>query len=69
MQKIKVGFLPFYIKLNDDTDPNAKAPMLEHMQRIISMLEATGLEIVLADDVCRIREEFDRAVESSTVLV
>ena len=63
MQKIKVGYLPFYIKLYDDTDPNAKAPMLEHMQRIISMLEATGLEIVLADDVCRIREEFDRAVD------
>ena len=63
MEKIKVGYLPFYIKLYDDSDPSGRDPMVEHMYKMIAMLEAEGLEIILADEVCRIREEFDRAVD------
>lgn len=63
MKKIKVGYLPLYIKLYDDTSPHYRDPMVNYMQAMISMLESQGLEIVPADEVCRIKPEFDRAAE------
>ena len=62
MQKIKVGYLPLYIKLYDDDNPDTRKPLVAYMETLISMLESQGLEIVRAD-VCRIKEEFDAAVE------
>ena len=63
MNKIKVGYLPLYIKLYDDSDPHLRDPMVEYMNTLVSMLEAQGLEIVMADEVCRIKPEFDRAAK------
>lgn len=63
MKKIKVGYLPLYIKLYDDSDPHLRDPMVEYMHRLIAMLEAQGLEVILADDICRIKPEFDRAAQ------
>ena len=63
MNKIKVGYLPLYIKLYDDSDPHLRDPMVEHMNLLVSMLEQQGLEIVMADEVCRIRPEFERAAK------
>ena len=56
MSKIKVGFLPLYIKLYDDSGTNRK-PYEDHMNMMIGMLEAEGLEVVAAP-VCRINPEF-----------
>ena len=61
MKKIKIGYLPLYIKLYDDSDPHYRDPMIEHMHKLVSMLEDQGLEIVLAD-VCRVKAEFEAAV-------
>lgn len=61
MKKIKVGFLPLYIKLYDDTGAD-RTPMVECMDAAISMLEMEGIEVVRAD-VCRIKPEFDAAAE------
>ena len=63
MDNIKVGFLPFYIKLYDDSNPHLRDPMVAHMETIIHMLRSQGLEIVMPDDLCRIKEEFNRAVD------
>jgi len=62
MKKIKVGYLPLYIKLYDDADLNLRRPLVAYMETLISMLESQGLEIVRAD-VCRVKEEFDAATE------
>ena len=61
MKKIKVGFLPLYIKLYDDSQGvGYRAPMEKYMNMAINMLETQGIEIVQAD-VCRIKPEFDAA--------
>ena len=63
MKKIKVGYLPLYIKLYDDSNPHYRDPMVDYMHMLIKMLESQGLEVVLADEVCRIKPEFDRAAK------
>ena len=60
MSKIKVGYLPLYIKLYDDSNPHYRDPMVAHMKTLISMLESQGLEVVAAD-VCRVKSEFEAA--------
>jgi len=62
-KKIKVGYLPLYIKLYDDSNPHYRDPMVDYMHMLIKMLESQGLEVVLADDVCRIKPEFDKAAK------
>lgn len=58
---IKVGFLPLYIKLYDDSNgPGYRAPMEQYMHTCIRMLEAQGVEVILSE-VCRIKPEFDAA--------
>ena len=61
MKKIKVGYLPLYIKLYDDSDPHYRDPMVRYMHTLIDMLTAQGIEVVEADEICRVKEEFDRA--------
>jgi len=62
MKKIKVGFLPLYIKLYDDSNgPSYRAPMERYMNMAINMLETQGIEVVMADQVCRIAPEFEAA--------
>lgn len=61
MKKIKVGYLPFYIKLYDDINVD-RTPLVNYMNTLISMLESQGLEVVCAKDVCRVKDEFDAAV-------
>ena len=61
MKKIKVGYLPLYIKLYDDSDSHMRDPMVAYMNTLVGMLEGNGLEVVKAD-VCRIKSEFEEAV-------
>ena len=61
MKKIKVGYLPLYIKLYDDSDPHYRDPMVRYMHTLIDMLTTQGIEVVEADEICRVKEEFDRA--------
>ena len=62
MSRIKIGYLPLYIKLYDDSNPHYRDPMVDHMHTLISMLESEGLEVVAAD-VCRVRPEFEAAAK------
>ncbi len=63
MKKIKVGYLPLYIKLYDDSNIKWRDPVISYMNRLIGMIEERGIEVVPADEVCRIKPEFDRAAE------
>ena len=64
MKKIKIGFLPLYIKLYDDSGSGARArPRLEPFyEKLAEMLEAEGIEVIRAP-FCRIDEEFRRETE------
>ena len=63
MNKIKVGFLPLYIKLYDDSiGTHIRVPMENYMKMAISMLETQGIEVILSD-VCRIKPEFEAAAD------
>ena len=61
MNSIRVGYLPMYIKLYDDSNPRYRDPMVCYMHELIDELRCRGIEVVLADEVCRVREEFERA--------
>lgn len=63
MKKIKVGYLPLYIKLYDDSNPHYRDPMVDYMNMMVGMIESQGVEVIMADEVCRIKEEFDRAAK------
>jgi L-arabinose isomerase len=60
-KKIKIGYLPLYIKLYDDYHPGIRAAYEDYMKKLVGMIEDKGFEVVLADEVCRVKEEFDRA--------
>ena len=61
MKNVKVGFLPFYLKLYDEVNPNGRYPLIEYMKGLIAQLEQQGLEVVAADDLCRTQDEFGAA--------
>ena len=61
MKKIKIGYLPLYIKLYDDSNTRNREPMERHMRTLVSMLESEGLEVVLElPDDRRIAEAYSR---------
>lgn len=61
-KNIKIGYLPLYLKLYDDSDPHYRDPMVKHMHMLVSMLQSTGIDVVLSD-VCRIKPEFEKAAK------
>lgn len=62
MDKIKIGFLPLYIKLYDDSGSGARArPRLEPFAaKLAGLLADEGFEVVSAP-FCRIKPEFEAA--------
>lgn len=64
MKKVKIGFLPLYIKLYDDCGSGAIGrPRLEPFyERLACELEARGFEVI-RNEFCRIKPEFAAAVE------
>lgn len=63
MKKIKIGFLPLYVKLYDDGAPNMRVRIDSFANEILNLLkDKPNLEVV-ASDVCRLENEFKAAVE------
>ena len=62
MKKIKVAYLPLYIKLYDDSGTDRSYYEM-YMNKLVTMLEEKNIEVVMADEVCRIESEFEKAVE------
>ena len=61
MEKVKVGFLPLYLKLYDDRAARVRPAIEEYRDDLVAALEKTGVELVKAD-ICRIAPEFEAAV-------
>ena len=64
MKKVKIGFLPLYIKLYDDCGASVTSrPRLEPFyERLACELEARGFDVI-RNEFCRIKPEFAAAVE------
>ncbi|HEY3343264.1 MAG TPA: hypothetical protein VGK81_14660, partial [Anaerolineae bacterium] len=61
MKPVKVGLLPLYLKLYDDTTPEYR-PAVERFRDVIAaQLSQRGLQVTTAS-VCRVAEEFAAAV-------
>jgi L-arabinose isomerase len=63
MSPIRIGLLPLYIKLYDDVDPALRVKQMPFLRDVARALEAEGLELVVSD-VCRVRAEFEQAVQT-----
>lgn len=64
-RKPKVGFLPLYILTYDESTPFMRTVVDRHVAQVADRLEALGFEMVKAP-VCRVKKEFDAAVQSFT---
>jgi len=62
LKNLKIGLLPLYIKLYDDSWPELRAGVDGFYQTIAGELQKRELEVVTAP-VCRIRAEFESAVK------
>jgi len=60
-RKPRAGLLPLYLKLYDDRMADRRKPLEEFLERLAGDLSAQGVEVVRAP-ICRLAEEFDKAV-------
>lgn len=57
----KIGFLPLYIKLYDESNPGMREIVDKFVSETERKLENNGL-CVVSSDICRVRSEFESAV-------
>ena len=58
MEKVKIGFLPLYVKLYDDGAPTMRVRIDAFAEKIAGLLgEAPDVEVIKGD-ICRLEEEF-----------
>ena len=62
MRKVKAGLLPLYIKLYDDTVPQLRPRLERFYDKLVTLLEKEGLEIIRTP-FCRVASEFKDAVK------
>ena len=58
----KVGLLPLYIELYDKSSPEMRPGVEAFRDAVKEKLSESGLEVILAD-ICRLENEFDKAVD------
>lgn len=61
MKPLHIGLLPLYIKLYDDVDPALRTLQMPFLSDAAKALEAEGMTVTVTD-VCRVKDEFERAV-------
>ncbi len=64
MKKVKIGFLPLYVKLYDDGAPGMRERIDGFKNEILGILNAREDVEVVASDACRLEWEFEAAVKS-----
>lgn len=62
MKKVKIGFLPLYVKLYDDGAPKMRDRIDAFAKEIFDLLGASDDVEVVKSDVCRLESEFANAV-------
>lgn len=63
MKNVKIGYLPLYLKLYDDTESGVRPRIDAFNAKLAGLLENKGLELVKAP-VCRIKSEFEAAIDT-----
>ncbi|GGD53163.1 L-arabinose isomerase family protein [Paenibacillus nasutitermitis] len=63
MENLKIGLLPLYLKLYDDTSPKLRERIDSFHHTIAGELGKRGLEVV-STPVCRIKAEFEQAIRT-----
>jgi len=63
LNRIKVGLLPLYLALYDQTDPYAQPGIEAFTQEVSKRLGELDIDVV-CQPICRVSEEFDRAADS-----
>ena len=62
MEKVKIGFLPLYVKLYDDGATGMRVRIDAFAEKIAGLLgEKPGVEVIKGD-ICRLHSEFEKAV-------
>lgn len=59
---MKIGLLPLYIALYDETSPHCRPRLEAFYDRIAKAFEERGMEVVRTEDFCRLKPEFEKAV-------
>ena len=62
MKKVKIGFLPLYVKLYDDGAPNMRLRIDAFAKEVIELFKAKENVEIIASDVCRLEDEFKEAI-------
>lgn len=63
---VKIGLLPLYLKLYDDAAPEARSKVEAFYHEIAEVLSRKGAEVVTSP-VCRLQNEFARALDDFSV--
>lgn len=62
MEKVKIGFLPLYVKLYDDGAPTMRVRIDAFAEKIANLLgEQKGVEVIKGG-ICRLESEFEETV-------
>ena len=61
MKKIKIGFMPLYIKLYDDIGLSVRSRLDDFYEKLSQEFENAGFEVV-RNSFCRIKPEFEECV-------
>ena len=62
MEKVKIGFLPLYVKLYDDGAPGMRVRIDAFAEKIAALLgEKPGVELIKGN-ICRLHGEFEKTV-------
>lgn len=63
MEKVKIGFLPLYVKLYDDGAPNMRVRIDAFAEKIAGLLRNRDDVDLIKGDVCRLHDEFSKNIE------
>ncbi len=63
MKHPKIGLLPLYLKLYDEAVPNMRPRVEEFYKTIAAELEKRHISVITSP-ICRVKEEFERAVKT-----
>lgn len=59
---MKIGLLPLYIALYDETSPHVRPRLEAFYKKIAKAFEEKDIEVVKTEDFCRLKPEFEKAV-------
>ena len=62
MERVKIGFLPLYVKLYDDGAPGMRVRIDAFAGKIANLLAEKPGVVVINGNICRLHSEFEKAV-------